>query len=312
MDSRSLLPRDQVTVADLAGFVPRKWLAGLATALFGVATLWQWTLLIRRGQKYMLTLTLAMTCMTIGLALRLAYATSPTSVGLYIATTLLVLLAPCGFLAIEYIILQKIVSSLDPVVAAECLPVPVNRLAKIFLWSDFTTLNLQGFGGGFSSNDNPALVDMGRWVITAALAIQLVSFVFFVFTALTFGFRLRSRHPHRWSEATRNGGQPVRKRWTTLYLTSLASSVGVLVRCVFRLAEYALGPKGYLARHEWYFYGMDSFPLVFAMGLFCFVWPPAFLPIDEGTMVELESLDPESGRRPLCEERAQAKERGEV
>ena len=64
-------------------------------------------------------------------------------------------------------------------------------------------------------------------------------------------------------------------RWTTLYYVLLLTCVAYLVRCIFRVAEFADGYTGYLAVNEGYFYLLDALPLAIAISLFYFVWPPS-------------------------------------
>lgn len=50
-----------------------------------------------------------------------------------------------------------------------------------------------------------------------------------------------------------------------------------MIRCVFRVIEFAQGYDGVLRTTEGYFYLLDSLPIALAIGVWVFVWPPAIL-----------------------------------
>jgi hypothetical protein len=77
-----------------------------------------------------------------------------------------------------------------------------------------------------------------------------------------------------WSTRNPSSGQRFLERWTTLYYVLLLTCVAYLVRCIFRVAEFADGYTSYLAVNEGYFYLLDALPLAIAISLFYFVWPP--------------------------------------
>ncbi|KAJ7508290.1 hypothetical protein B0H11DRAFT_2217593 [Mycena galericulata] len=65
--------------------------------------------------------------------------------------------------------------------------------------------------------------------------------------------------------------------WRILYWTVCVTCLGILIRSIFRIAEFSEGFSGYIARHEGYFYLFDSLPLWISMTLYCVVWPMRFL-----------------------------------
>jgi hypothetical protein len=78
-----------------------------------------------------------------------------------------------------------------------------------------------------------------------------------------------------WGSRNPSAGQRFLNRWTTLYYVLLLTCIAYLVRCIFRVAEFANGYTSYLAVHEGYFYILDALPLAVAIALFVLVWPPA-------------------------------------
>lgn len=94
---------------------------------------------------------------------------------------------------------------------------------------------------------------------------QIIFFCFFVCSALTFQRRL-SKSPTEQSEA---GYIPWRKHMNALY----AASVLILIRSVFRVAEYAEGNDGALLRTEVYLYVFDAVLMFLVMVTFAVIHP---------------------------------------
>jgi hypothetical protein len=82
--------------------------------------------------------------------------------------------------------------------------------------------------------------------------------------------------------------------WRVLFYVICATCVAIIIRSIFRIAEYGGGyascpiysmnrhtdhwvhnnrATGYIAQHEVYFYLFDALLLYIAMGLFIVVWP---------------------------------------
>ncbi|KAL8287276.1 hypothetical protein RQP46_003728 [Phenoliferia psychrophenolica] len=288
-----LLARARTADDPIAGFVPKLWPAAVAAVLFGVAAVYQWILLFRKGRKFMLTLTIAMSCMTLGYALRIVYAGSPLSLGLYIVTTMFVLLTPCAFLAMDYVIFKKIAASLDPTTAEACLIIPTRRIVKLFVWSDGITFFLQMSGSGLSAAQSANMAKIAKYITLIGLGVQLASFVLFTVTLIIFGARMRSRFPLVWAGTPRGydsyGSAPA-KKWTTLYFT---------IRSCFRLAEYSQGYFGYLAVREGFFYALDALPLFLAMGSYCLVWPPAYIALETQVVEDANLESPQLKMRDI-------------
>ncbi|KAJ3710748.1 RTA1 like protein-domain-containing protein [Lentinula raphanica] len=266
-----------------AGFIMKVWPAAIAAILYAISGLIHWIHLFRVGHRYMLTLTLGMTCMTIGMAMRIVDHYNPYSLGIYIIEDLFVLLSPCAFLATDYMLLSRLANSLGRDIADDCLLIPSRRITKIFVWSDVITFWVQAAGGGMSVNSSMA--SAGTTVAMIGLVLQLVSFGLFTLLLISFGFRVRSKYPNAWDvrsdESVLSVAGPFKTstltNWKILYFTVCTTCVGILIRCIFRIAEFAGGYSGFLSTHEGYFYLLDSLPLWIAMTLYCFLWPSRFI-----------------------------------
>ncbi|KAM0755959.1 hypothetical protein T439DRAFT_362017 [Meredithblackwellia eburnea MCA 4105] len=276
---------EQIERGPIGGFVPVKWVAALAAALYGISTLVQWFRLFKSGRKFMLTLTIGMTCMTAGLALRIYYAENLYTLSAYIPTTMFTLLSPCAFLAMDYVLLNRLAMTVGQTAADDCLIIPARRIVKIFIWSDVITFLLQMGGGGLSAANNENMAKIAKYVTLIGLGVQLASFFLFTATLLLFGYKIRSKYPALWEGDRYNRvyeSQP-KKHWRPLFYVMCLTCVGILVRSFFRIAEYAGEYRGYLATHEGYFYLLDSLPLWISMSLFCYFWPPLYVSNDWST-----------------------------
>ncbi|KAJ7458738.1 RTA1 like protein-domain-containing protein [Mycena galericulata] len=266
-----------------AGFIPKRVPAVIALILYGFSALVHWMHFWRFGRHpFMLTLTLGMTAMATGFVLRLVFSDSPYSLGLYIIMDMFILLSPCAFLATDYMLLARLTSTFDEEIVKTCLFIRPSRIVGLFVWSDGITFFMQAAGGGLSATKNASTANLGNKIAIIGLCLQLGSFLLFTLLTLVFGWRVQTRFPDAWRPRigrkpfTVAGGGQV-DDWRILYWTLCLTCIGILVRSIFRIAEYAGGYRGFLSAHEGYFYCFDSLPLWIAMSLYCFVWPTRFL-----------------------------------
>lgn len=89
-----------------------------------------------------------------------------------------------------------------------------------------------------SAADDNSTSSTGKTVIIVGLIVQIVFFVLFVLTATLFHLRI-SRNP---TEKIQKHSIPWKKHLLNVY----ACSVLVLIRCVIRVVEYAMGENAYL------------------------------------------------------------------
>lgn len=109
-------------------------------------------------------------------------------------------------------------------------------------------------------------VDLGQHVIIGGLGIQVVFFGFFIVVAGIFHYRI-ARFPT-------NRSQSLSIPWERyLYILYIASLL-IMVRSVFRIAEYVMGQDGILLKHEIYLYIFDA-TLMFLMMVLFNIWHPS-------------------------------------
>ncbi|KAE9395557.1 RTA1-domain-containing protein [Gymnopus androsaceus JB14] len=269
----------------VAGFYFMITPAAAGVVLYAQTAVLEWIHYFRIGQKYMLTLTIGMTCMMVGMILRIIVIHFPYSVAIYAIMDLFILLSPCAFLATDYILLSRLANSLGRTVADNCLLLPSTRITKIFVWSDVITFLIQAVGGALSTSGKSSSVKVGEKVALVGLSLQLVSFVGFTLILIVFGLKVHSKYPQIWAVNSR--GQTLLSvagpfkttpayNWKVLYYTMCLTCVGILIRSAFRIVEFSGGYFGYVAEHEWFFYFLDALPLWMAMSLYCLIWPVRF------------------------------------
>ncbi|GAA5989625.1 hypothetical protein JCM5350_003199 [Sporobolomyces pararoseus] len=290
----------------IAGYEPKIALSVIGIVLYGLAGTLHWIHWWRnKNNRYMLTLTIGMTCMVIGFILRVVYNSALDSVGVYAIMTLFILLSPCAFLATNYMLLTRIARALN---AESALFIKASLVTKIFVWCDVFTFLLQGAGGGLSSQ--PTSADLGHKIALVGIALQLVSYCLFTFLLIFFGFKAPQKSPHlKQHSTTRDSYAPFSTtplhKWKNLWYLLLVTSVGIIVRSAFRLAEYTQGYYGYLPTHEAYFWLLDALPLWIAMSLYSIFWPPRFI---KGAAQEESGLHSEEMNSPSSSNQLNLKE----
>ncbi|PVH79985.1 RTA1-domain-containing protein [Cadophora sp. DSE1049] len=178
--------------------------------------------------------------------------------GPYIMQSLLLLLAPTLFAASIYMVLGRIIV----LTGGEDLSlIRAKWLTKIFVAGDVMSFLAQSAGGGMlaqakSSDDQKR----GTNIITGGLFIQVFFFAIFIIVSAIFHLRiiktptiksLRSEVP-----------------WPKYMIILYVASCLIMVRSVFRIAEYIQGHDGALLKTEVYIYIFDAALMFLTMALF--------------------------------------------
>ncbi|CEN60562.1 Putative Function: S. cerevisiae RTA1 gene is involved in 7-aminocholesterol resistance [Aspergillus calidoustus] len=198
----------------------------------------------------------------------------------YMIQTLFLLLAPALLAASIYMLLGRIILALK---AESHALLQKKWLTKLFVTGDVLSFLLQGAGGGIQSSGNMDSFKTGERIIVVGLFIQIFFFGFFIIVATHFYWKLR-RYP---IPRASSPDIPWRKHLHVLYMASFL----IMVRSVFRLAEYLQGNDGYLLHHEIYLYIFDAL-LVFVTMLLLNVVHPA-------EIARCMDLIPDGGDMPL-------------
>lgn len=194
----------------------------------------------------------------VGYAYRIVSANDPTAVTPYTVQTLLILLAPALMAASIYMVLSRIIE----LTGAEGYALVRRRwLTTIFVSGDVLSIITQAFGGVLLTNNKGTPKEradrskLGKNVVLVGLFIQIVFFGFFILVAALFQFRAK-QHLKRQAAIV-----SWKKHMYVLYVVSFF----ILVRSIFRVAEYVQGIDGYLYTHEVFLYVFDAALMFVAM-----------------------------------------------
>ncbi|KAI8680450.1 hypothetical protein NCS57_00325600 [Fusarium keratoplasticum] len=139
----------------------------------------------------------------------------------------------------------------------------VKWLTKLFLLGDILSIFGQAGGGGLlAGSKSKSTQDLGNAVILIGLGIQVAFFSGFMLVTAVFHIRI-AMHPTLQSKTTT---RPWKRFLGVLYF----SSVLIMVRSVFRMAEYAQGNNGSLMKKEVYAYVLDALLMLIVAVIFTF------------------------------------------
>jgi len=123
-------------------------------------------------------------------------------------------------------------------------------------------------GAGALAAQTDASITLGNHIIIIGLVLQIVVLILFFAVAVTFEGRMNTSPTAR---VFNDKELPWQKHTYNLY----SASVVIILRCVFRIAQYARGDDyyWYLVGNEWCAYVFDGLFMLMVMMLFGFVHP---------------------------------------
>lgn len=184
-----------------------------------------------------------------------------------------ILLGPALFAASIYMCLSRIIRS----VRADNLSlVQPRKLTRTFVLGDVLSFMVQGSAAGLMVTGDNA--KMGEGIVIGGLMIQIIVFGLFAATAVVFKKRI-SRSP---TPESCDASVPWEKSLRMLFIVSAL----IMIRSLFRVAEFAMGNDGYILQHEWTMYIFDSV-LMFAVMVVYYLWYPTYIADEK---VGLETL----------------------
>ncbi|ETS84372.1 hypothetical protein PFICI_02397 [Pestalotiopsis fici W106-1] len=255
-------------------YAPSAPTSGVFCILFGLTTILHLIQMCKTKTWYLAALVVGAACECIGYAARVASALEEPgcwSLGPYVVQSILILIAPAFFAASIYMILGRIIVLTD----GECYSVVKRRLlTRVFVGGDVLSLLTQSNGSGMMAIGG-SLVDIGEYIVIAGLSIQLAFFGAFVVVAAIFQHRM-----HR--QPTPKSFDP-QIRWRKYLMTLYVTSGLILVRSLFRVAEYISGNDGVLMRSEAYTFVFDS-----VLMLVVLVWLNWYHPSEIGLLLRGE------------------------
>ncbi|KAF4943116.1 hypothetical protein FSARC_15040 [Fusarium sarcochroum] len=166
----------------------------------------------------------------------------------YIMQSILILLGPALLAASIYMTLGRLIALLD---ADHLSIIRTKWLTKVFVIGDVLSFFAQSGGGGMlATAKSKDSVEKGENIIVGGLLIQIIFFGFFIVVTVVFHARIHSRPTARSLTLT--------TPWEKLLYVLYATSLFILVRSVFRVAEYVLGKEGALQADEYWIYIFDA------------------------------------------------------
>ncbi|KAI2788401.1 Protein RTM1 [Penicillium oxalicum] len=190
------------------------------------------------------------------------------ALGPYIVQTMLILVAPPLFAASIYMTLGRVI------VALQCQQfslVSVRYLTKIFVVGDVISFLLQCGGGGYMAAGSISAMNTGANIVIGGLVIQLLFFGFFVIVSAVFHWRVK-RNSRDISHA-----RELDKKWESIMWALYAACFLILVRSIFRVAEFVEGNNGFIMRREYLLYIFDACLMALAGVVLVITYPGSFL-----------------------------------
>ncbi|KAJ7143964.1 RTA-like protein, partial [Mycena epipterygia] len=268
--------------------------AYIATTLFVVSgnLLGLQYFMVAPRRAFMLALVIGMMAMATGIGLRIMLVKPPFTLTPSVFRAISTAEDPCLFLAFNSVLLARLAETFDKEVSDRCLLFRSSRFSKLSLWSNIVTFLIQAAGVGLTATKDTNLTNVGNKVILVGLILQFLSFELFTCILFVFGWRVFHYFPSAWRVKSALpfklfSRQPI--DWRILFYIMCLTCVGIIIRCIFRITEYAWGQDGIIATHEAYFYLFDSLPLWISMTLYCFVWPIRALSVHPGQIELLPS-----------------------
>lgn len=127
----------------------------------------------------------------------------------------------------------------------------------------------------------------GEKIVIAGLALQVTTFVLFLIAS--FDFSVRMDRKARDTPHSAASGDWKKVLWMLYSVSSL-----ILLRCIFRVIEYAMGNASYLIAHEWTLYVFDAVPMFVVLVLLLVLQPTKYVP-KENKKLSVSSGDTERG-----------------
>ncbi|TEA17062.1 Protein RTM1 [Colletotrichum sidae] len=186
-------------------------------------------------------------------------------IGIFASSTSLIVLAPIFIAAGNYLLIGRLIRAVLPPTHHKIFKIPARYLTRVYVSLDIVCMCVQSSGSSLASGVGwtGELADIGINILLAGLALQVLSFSTYLCILVRFHVLSRSmaepRAPDGWHKVFR--------------AVSISSSL-ILVRCIFRMVEFAEGQEGYSLQHEWMFWIFEGLLMIIALTVFC-IWHPS-------------------------------------
>ncbi|KAF2072622.1 hypothetical protein CYY_006060 [Polysphondylium violaceum] len=249
-------PTPEYKYPNLHGYEPSIPLASIAIAAFSLVTIVLFVLTVKFRKWYFMVAVIAGAVEVLGYGTRIMSADDVHNLGLYIATTLLILLPPTALAAVF------LFAQLGKVMKKTGIRHPIfrpNVVKYLFLTVDIISIIVQSAGGALLSQsaDDPKLATPAKAVMLLGLCVALTSFTLFFFLIIYLHLKVSKV-------------QEEDKKWRIIFYALYASGLLIILRSIYRVAEYAGGYHSKVMLNEGLFYGLDALVIFLLM---C-IWVP--------------------------------------
>ncbi|KAI4727756.1 RTA1-domain-containing protein [Aureobasidium sp. EXF-10728] len=251
----------------LYAYTPSAAAAGAFMGIFGVATATHIFYLPKLRQCFFIPMILGGIMEVGGLYGRYWGHSDKNNFKAYVLQALLLTPAPIFLAVTMYMTLGRVIVALES--DKDHTLIRPRWLSKIFVLFDIICFLVQIGGIGMQCTTSLSVQKTGRTVTIIGLVLQLVIFAFFIIVALVFHRRINARPTSVSIHHTIH--------WVRHLRIMYATSVLVLVRNIFRIAEYIEGSDGPIGHSEVYLYIFDSALMAGLMWAFVIVHPGRLL-----------------------------------
>ncbi|KAH8917584.1 RTA1-domain-containing protein [Atractiella rhizophila] len=241
----------------------------VAAVVFAVAlAIHLWQALRSKSFNYMWPFIGGLILEVVGYIFRRISRDDDEKLGYFIIQQLFVVIAPALLAASLYMSYGR----LTLFVEERFSPLRPRWVTRTFVTADVFSFLIQGAGGSLYAGDNisASKANTAKAIITVGFIIQIVAFSCFLVISLIFYRRAKAGIPD--SHAIRL--VPV------LWLTSIP----ILVRTIFRLAEFASSNdngEGYLLDHEVFLWVLETIPILISVFYLGWFHPSRYIPNDK-------------------------------
>ncbi|KAH7161354.1 RTA1 like protein-domain-containing protein [Dactylonectria macrodidyma] len=244
-------------------------LSVIGTVIYGIIFLIiSYQTLIKYRAWFFLVVPIGAALEVVAYVLRTYSTKNQTALVPFILTLTLTVLAPIFIAAGNYLLISRLILSVLPPSSHRILKIPGRRLTPIFVVCDVIAFLIQGSGSSIASADEWTGngEKIGRRVLIGGLVFQLVAFALFLSIFRKFHVL-----------GNRKAVEDAPKGWQMVVRAVYVSSALIMVRCIYRVCEFAEGMDGYAFRTEWLFWVFECLPMVGAIGIFCIYHPSRYL-----------------------------------
>ncbi|KAH8734127.1 RTA1 like protein-domain-containing protein [Ilyonectria robusta] len=193
--------------------------------------------------------------------------------------SLTLLLGPALLAASIYMVLGRLIRLLN---AEHLSPINPKWLTKLFVLGDVLSFLTQGGGGAILARaKSMSDVKLGENVIIAGLAIQIAFFGVFIVVICLFHYRILASPTSSWHSST--------MVWQRFLWILYAASVLIMIRSVFRVAEYVMGNDGALLANEVYLYVFDAALMFVVAAMFNYFHPGKIIQTEDKSVLTSEN-----------------------